>query len=313
MLYNLHSDQIFGRALLEAGFFPEDIFKLKSRTLPCNGDNWRSDYRQYRASHHPAVAAALPAGSLKYRLSQFLRRVKTDLSCLDGDLQKQLDSFKVVVSGDIDRTSRGQDWTHLDSHILNVRDDDIRSAVLAAYEAIERVTAERRRDWNTVLKLRWAVLLSKLAGMTLMTWGRNIGEWPSDDNDVSLSYYDGIIGRALYNSLFVLSDFRQGIYQEPRVDQYFRDMQEYKQPQCGSTDLHDVVSKPEFSPLLFGAELGGVEKELLLIDFSSQLRGSVSCLTEVPPQFYDLDILRTKKAAKTLGDRLEDIIDAITS
>ena len=115
MLYNLHSDQIFGRALLEAGFFPEDIFKLKSRTLPCNADNWRSDYRQYRASHHPAVAAALPAGSLKYRLSQFLRRAKTDLSCLDGDLQKQLDSFKVVVSDDIDRTARGQEGQNLRS------------------------------------------------------------------------------------------------------------------------------------------------------------------------------------------------------
>ena len=90
-------------------------------------------------------------------------------------------------------------------------------------------------------------------------------------------------------------------------------MTDYKKPDCGSSDLHEVLCKQEFSPLLSGAPLEGVEKELLLIDFSSQLRGSVSCLTEVPPQFYDLDILRTKKAAKTLGDRLEDIIDAITS
>ena len=81
---------------------------MKTRTLPCNVDNWRSDYRQYRASHHPAVGAALPAGSLKYRLSQFLRRAKTDLSCLDGDIQEQLDSFKVVVSGDIDCNEGGE-------------------------------------------------------------------------------------------------------------------------------------------------------------------------------------------------------------
>ena len=126
---------------------------MKTRTLPCNVDNWRSDYRQYRASHHPAVGAALPAGSLKYRLSQFLRRVKTDLSCLDGDLQKQLDSFKVVVSGDIDRTARGLEGQNLtvlfqiiSAGVLNVRDDDTHTAVLDTYEAIDNRDRHRREE-----------------------------------------------------------------------------------------------------------------------------------------------------------------------
>ena len=90
-------------------------------------------------------------------------------------------------------------------------------------------------------------------------------------------------------------------------------MNDYKKPHCGSTDLHEVLCKQEFSPLLSGAPLEGVEKELLLIELSSQLKESVSCLTEVPKQFFDLDTLGTKKAAKSLKDSLEDIVDAIKS
>ena len=99
--------QVVGRALLQGGFISGEILNLKSQVLPCNIDNWRSDYSQYKASYHPSVGGALPASSLKYRLSQFLRRAKADLSCLDGDLVNQLDSFKIVVSDDIDRSSRG--------------------------------------------------------------------------------------------------------------------------------------------------------------------------------------------------------------
>ena len=84
-----------------------ELLKLTAPSVGCNIDNWRSDYSQYKASYHPSVGGALPASSLKYRLSQFLRRAKADLSCLDGDLVNQLDSFKIVVSDDIDRSSRG--------------------------------------------------------------------------------------------------------------------------------------------------------------------------------------------------------------
>ena len=183
-----------------------------------------------------------------------------------------------------------------------MRDDDLNEALLATYEAIDTVIAERRRDWNTVLKLRLAILLSKLGGLTLVTWGRNIGDWPSDVdllNDVSTSFYMGISGRAVFSVLWLLDDFR--------------DMYEYEKPKCDSSDLYQVISKPEFSPLWSGASHGGVEKELLLVSFSSQLKESVSCLTKVPDQFFDLDILGTKKAAQALKDRLEDIIDSVKS
>ena len=183
-----------------------------------------------------------------------------------------------------------------------MRDDDLNEALLAAYDAIDTVIAERRRDWNTVLKLRLATLLAKLGGLTLVTWGRNIGDWPSDVdllNDVSTSFYVGISGRAVFSTLWLLDEFR--------------DIYEYEKPNCGSYDLYHVITKPEFSPLWSGASLGGVEKELLLVRFSSQLKESVSCLTKVPDQFYNLDILGTKKAAKALEDRLEDIIDSVKS
>ena len=90
-------------------------------------------------------------------------------------------------------------------------------------------------------------------------------------------------------------------------------MYEYKKPSCDSSHLYQAVSKPEFSPLLAGGPLGGVEKELLLVRFSSQIKDSVSCLTEVPGQFFDLDILGTKKAAQALRDSLEDIVDSVRS
>ena len=89
-------------------------------------------------------------------------------------------------------------------------------------------------------------------------------------------------------------------------------MYEYKKPSCDSSNLYQAVSQPEFSPLLAG-ELGGVEKELLLVRFSSQIKESVSCLTAVPGQFFDLDILGTKKAAQALRDSLEDIVDSVRS
>ena len=92
-----------------------------------------------------------------------------------------------------------------------MRDDDINEALLATYKAIDRVIAERKEDWNTVLKLRWATLLSKLGGLTLVTWGRNIGDWPADVdllNDVSTSYYMGISGRAVFSILWLLDEFR---------------------------------------------------------------------------------------------------------
>ena len=54
------------------------------------------------------------------------------------------------------------------------------------------------------------LLLSKALGFGLITWGRNIGDWPEDVplSEVSTGYRVGILGRALLYSLFVLDDFR---------------------------------------------------------------------------------------------------------
>ena len=41
------------------------------------------------------------------------------------------------------------------------------------------------------------------------------------------------------------------------------------------------------------------------------MKKSVSCLTSVPDQFHDLDIIATKKAVKLLDDRIEDLLDIL--
>ena len=99
--------QVVGRALLQAGFVSGEVIRLTTQGLPCSIADWQSDYQEYRATHHPSVLGSLTTGALKYRLAQFLRKAKTDLSCLDGDIQQQLDTLKAVVSDDIDRTARG--------------------------------------------------------------------------------------------------------------------------------------------------------------------------------------------------------------
>ena len=90
-------------------------------------------------------------------------------------------------------------------------------------------------------------------------------------------------------------------------------MKDYNEPSCGSSDLYNVVSKSEFSPLLSGAPLLELERKLLLVRFKGELKESVSCLTTVPPQFYDLDSLATSKAVNVLKDSLEDLIDTFES
>ena len=101
--------QIIGRALVGAGFAGSEVVKLKPLSLSCNIDNWRREYQAYNANYHPAVGAVFSPGSLKYRLSQFLRKVRTDLSCLedDEDLASLLETFQVILNDDITRTARG--------------------------------------------------------------------------------------------------------------------------------------------------------------------------------------------------------------
>ena len=91
------------------------------------------------------------------------------------------------------------------------KDNDLVEAMVAARRAVEAAAAARRRDWGTVVLLRLSLLLFKMAGFTLTTWGRNIHDYPGDSDlltDISTSHYLGLSGRAMFNALFVIDDFR---------------------------------------------------------------------------------------------------------
>ena len=96
--------------MVAAGFVSSEVLNLKPLSLSCNIDNWRREYQAYHANYHPAVGESFSPGSLKYRLSQFLRRVRTDLSCLedDEDLASLLETLQVILNDDIARTARGE-------------------------------------------------------------------------------------------------------------------------------------------------------------------------------------------------------------
>ena len=91
------------------------------------------------------------------------------------------------------------------------KDNDLVEAMVAARRAVEAAAAARRRDWGTVVLLRLSLLLFKMAGFTLTTWGRNIHDYPGQVDlltDISPSHYLGLSGRAMFNALFVIDDFR---------------------------------------------------------------------------------------------------------
>ena len=91
------------------------------------------------------------------------------------------------------------------------KDNDLVEAMVAARRAVEAAAAARRRDWGTVVLLRLSLLLFKMAGFTLTTWGRNIHDYPGQGDlltDISTSHYLGLSGRAMFNALFVIDDFR---------------------------------------------------------------------------------------------------------
>ena len=87
-----------------------EVFKLKSPSMRCNIDNWRSAYNNYLTTFHPAGDRVHSPGTLTYRLSQFLRRARTELSCLEEDteLASLLASLQTIVTEDITIATRGQ-------------------------------------------------------------------------------------------------------------------------------------------------------------------------------------------------------------
>ena len=84
------------------------------------------------------------------------------------------------------------------------------NTIHSIYDAIDSVSTSISSDWLTSSSVTTTLLGSKLVGFTLITWGRNIGDWPVDVpvTEVSTGYKVGIMGRALLYTLFVIDDFR---------------------------------------------------------------------------------------------------------
>ena len=178
---------------------------------------------------------------------------------------------------------------------------EVKEAILNSYEAVEFVKLEREKDWKTTLRLRLVILMLKVVGLGLQTWGQNINNWSSESilTGVSSQPEPGLGGLGVLFSLFVLEDLRS---------------LDYSPPHCGSEDLYLVLRRPEFSLLLSEDShlLDRMERRLTILRLSREMKKSLSCLTSVPDQFRDLDITATKKAVKLLDDRIEDLLDILT-
>ena len=102
----------------------------------------------------------------------------------------------------------------------------------------------------------------------------------------------GLVGRALLYAMFVRGDFQK--------------LYDYQEPDCGEDDLWGVLA--EHWEVLWGQ---GGKREVER--FRYKLEASVACLTEVPDEFPDLDILTTGLEGKRLKDRLGDLVDIVKS
>ena len=86
----------------------------------------------------------------------------------------------------------------------------------------------------------------------------------------------------------------------------FESLYGYREPDCDEEDLWGVLV--EHWEVLWGR---GGEREVERLRY--KLEASVACLTAVPAQFPDLDILTTGLEAKRLEDRLGDLVDIVES
>ena len=100
--------------------------------------------------------------------------------------------------------------SHISSGVQGISDELLEKSILTTYDTVEKVTSSLSSDWLTSSSVTTTLLLSKGLGFFLITWGRNIGDWPNDVplSEVSTGYLVGIIGRALLYTLFLLDDFR---------------------------------------------------------------------------------------------------------
>ena len=100
--------------------------------------------------------------------------------------------------------------SYLLSGVQGISDELLENSILTTYDTVEKVISSLSSDWLTSSSVTTTLLLSKGLGFFLITWGRNIGDWPTDVSlsEVSTGYRVGIMGRALLYTLFVLDDFR---------------------------------------------------------------------------------------------------------
>ena len=172
------------------------------------------------ASYSP-TSSALSSSELSFHLSKFLRSARTELSCLEGKgrLNHLLDQLGIVLDLEDRITNRGPGgsfqklilfmiYFFVDGGVIS--EELMEKTIQDIYESIESVKTSLTSDWLTSSSVTTTLLLSKLTGFSLITWGRNLGDWPQDVplTSVQTGYKVGILGRALLYSLFVLDDFR---------------------------------------------------------------------------------------------------------
>jgi hypothetical protein len=92
---------------------------------------------------------------------------------------------------------------------------------------------------------------------------------------------------------------------------YFRKLEGYSAPRCGSDDIFLILSK--YSNLLYADQslFSASQRRLEIKKFAFELESSVSCLTSTPPQFLALDSLEADQEALKLKDNLQDIINIV--
>lgn len=283
--------QVVGRSLTGAGFLGGTVVGLKTLEIRCSVDNWSSVLSDYLANYSP-TSSSLSSSELSFHLSKFLRKARTELSCLEGTgrLDSLLDQFGVVMEDRI--ASKGTDGG-------GISDELMENTINSIYESIERVTTSLSSDWLTSSSVTTTLLLSKLTGFTLITWGRNLGDWPQDVplTDVQTGYKVGILGRALLYTLFVMDDFRK--------------LEGYSSPSCGADDVYSVLS--QYSSLLYPQPGAGtrLRRKLDTEKFSFELESSVACLTSTPAEFVSLDSLKAGYEALKLRDDIQDLVTIV--
>ena len=204
--------------------------------------------------------------------------------------------------------------SYLLSGVQGISDELLENSILTTYDTVEKVISSLSSDWLTSSSVTTTLLLSKGLGFFLITWGRNIGDWPTDVSlsEVSTGYRVGIMGRALLYTLFVLDDFR---YIFKLICKFIificRKLEGYSAPICGSAEIFQVLSK--YSKLLYADQstFSAIQRMLDIKKCAFELEASVSCLTSTPPQFLALDSLEADQEALKLIDNLQDIINIV--